>query len=57
MASGAPLAASHCSPLSAIQPLAATSSRLESGYVYHYAFVMVIGVVALVSWYVFGGRI
>ena len=32
------------------------ASRLESGYVYHYAFVMVIGVVALVSWYVFGGR-
>ncbi len=37
--------------------LARRASRLESGYVYHYAFVMVIGVVALVSWYVFGGRI
>ncbi|MGL4964503.1 MAG: NADH-quinone oxidoreductase subunit L [Inquilinus sp.] len=37
--------------------VARRASRLESGYVYHYAFVMVIGVVALVSWYVFGGRI
>lgn len=37
--------------------IARKASRLESGYVYHYAFVMVIGVVALVSWYVFGGRI
>jgi NADH-quinone oxidoreductase subunit L len=37
--------------------IARRASRLESGYVYHYAFVMVIGVVALVSWYVFGGRI
>ncbi|MGK9169633.1 NADH-quinone oxidoreductase subunit L [Inquilinus limosus] len=36
--------------------IARRASRLESGYVYHYAFAMVIGVVALVSWYVFGGR-
>ncbi len=26
-------------------------SRLQSGYVYHYAFAILIGVVALVSWY------
>ncbi|HMG49260.1 MAG TPA: NADH-quinone oxidoreductase subunit L, partial [Inquilinus sp.] len=36
--------------------IARKASRLESGYVYHYAFAMVIGVVALVSWYVFAGR-
>ncbi|MDR6291307.1 NADH-quinone oxidoreductase subunit L [Inquilinus ginsengisoli] len=36
--------------------IARKASRFESGYVYHYAFVMVIGVVALVSWYVFAGR-
>ena len=28
-------------------------SRFETGYVYHYAFVMLIGVVALVSWYLY----
>ncbi|MFO1068227.1 MAG: NADH-quinone oxidoreductase subunit L [Geminicoccaceae bacterium] len=27
--------------------------RLQTGYVYHYAFAMLIGVVALVSWYLF----
>ena len=27
------------------------ASRLQSGYVYHYAFAMLIGVVAIVSWY------
>jgi NADH-quinone oxidoreductase subunit L len=29
--------------------------RLQSGYVYHYAFAMLIGVAALVTWYMFGG--
>jgi NADH-quinone oxidoreductase subunit L len=27
------------------------ASRLQTGYLYHYAFAMLIGVVALVSWY------
>ena len=27
------------------------ASRLQTGYVYHYAFVMLIGVVTFVSWY------
>jgi NADH-quinone oxidoreductase subunit L len=27
------------------------ASRLQTGYVYHYAFVMLVGVVILVSWY------
>ncbi|MEX1205958.1 MAG: NADH-quinone oxidoreductase subunit L [Dongiaceae bacterium] len=31
--------------------LAQRASRLQTGYVYHYAFAMLIGVVALVSWY------
>ncbi len=31
--------------------LAGRAGRLQSGYVYHYAFAMMIGVVALVSWY------
>ncbi|MBK3731911.1 NADH-quinone oxidoreductase subunit L [Azospirillum brasilense] len=30
--------------------VAARASRLQSGYVYHYAFAMVIGVVLLVAW-------
>ncbi len=29
--------------------------RLQTGYVYHYAFVMLIGVALLVSWYLFTG--
>jgi len=28
-------------------------SRLQSGYLYHYAFAMIIGVAALVTWYMF----
>jgi len=29
--------------------------RLQSGYVYHYAFAMLLGVAALVTWFVFAG--
>lgn len=29
--------------------------RLQTGYLYHYAFAMLIGVAALVSWFTFGG--
>ncbi|MES2907031.1 MAG: NADH-quinone oxidoreductase subunit L [Pseudomonadota bacterium] len=29
--------------------------RLQSGYVYHYAFAMLIGVSALITWYLFSG--
>jgi NADH-quinone oxidoreductase subunit L len=29
--------------------------RLQSGYVYHYAFAMLLGVAALITWYMFGG--
>ena len=28
---------------------------LQSGYVYHYAFAMLVGVVALVTWFLFAG--
>ncbi len=35
----------------ATRNLAVRASRLQSGYVYHYAFAMLIGVVALVTWY------
>jgi NADH-quinone oxidoreductase subunit L len=28
--------------------------RLQSGYLYHYAFAMLMGVAALVSWFMFG---
>lgn len=31
--------------------LAVRASRLQTGYVYHYAFVMLIGVVVFVTWY------
>jgi NADH-quinone oxidoreductase subunit L len=29
--------------------------RLQTGYLYHYAFVMLIGVAALITWFMFGG--
>jgi NADH-quinone oxidoreductase subunit L len=30
-------------------------TRLQTGYVYHYAFAMMIGVAAIVTWFSFGG--
>jgi NADH-quinone oxidoreductase subunit L len=35
--------------------LARRARRLQTGYVYHYAFAMLIGVAALVTWYLFAG--
>ena len=29
--------------------------RLQSGYLYHYAFAMLIGLAAVITWYMFGG--
>ncbi len=29
--------------------------RLQSGYIYHYAFVMLIGVAALITYFIFSG--
>jgi len=29
--------------------------RLQSGYLYHYAFVMLIGVAAFITWFMFAG--
>ena len=37
-----------------MQDVARQATRLQSGYVYHYAFAMLIGVVLLVTWYLFG---
>ncbi|MGQ0457746.1 MAG: NADH-quinone oxidoreductase subunit L, partial [Hyphomicrobium sp.] len=31
--------------------------RLQTGYVYHYAFAMMIGLAALISWFMFGGAL
>jgi len=38
----------------ATRNLARRAGRLQSGYLYHYAFAMLIGVVGLVTWYVVG---
>jgi NADH-quinone oxidoreductase subunit L len=35
--------------------LTAKVVRLQTGYIYHYAFAMLIGVTAIVSWFSFGG--
>jgi len=29
--------------------------RLQTGYLYHYAFAMLIGVAAFITWYLIGG--
>ena len=31
--------------------------RLQTGYVYHYAFAILLGVAALATWYLFGGAL
>jgi NADH-quinone oxidoreductase subunit L len=41
----------------ATRELAREASRLQTGYVYHYAFAMLIGVVALVTWYLTWGAV
>ena len=35
--------------------VARSAVRLQTGYVYHYAFAMLIGAAALTTWYLFGG--
>jgi NADH-quinone oxidoreductase subunit L len=37
--------------------IAQGASRLQTGYVYHYAFAMLIGVVLITSWYLFRPQI
>ncbi len=39
---------------SAVRTMARRVAALQTGYLYHYAFAMLIGVVALVTWYLFG---
>jgi len=39
----------------AVRDLARRASRLQSGYLYHYAFAMLIGVAFFVTWFVYGG--
>jgi NADH-quinone oxidoreductase subunit L len=36
------------------QDMAGVLSRIQSGYLYHYAFVMLVGVAALVTWFMLG---
>ena len=38
---------------SVARALAQRAGRLQTGYVYHYAFAMLIGVAAIVTWYLF----
>ncbi|MGE5503777.1 MAG: NADH-quinone oxidoreductase subunit L [Actinomycetota bacterium] len=40
----------------ATRELARKVGKLQSGYVYHYAFAMLIGVAAFVTWYMFNAR-
>jgi NADH-quinone oxidoreductase subunit L len=38
-----------------VQDVTRNVVRLQTGYVYHYAFAMLLGVAALATWYLFGG--
>ncbi len=38
-----------------VNDVTAQAVRLQTGYVYHYAFAMMIGVALLISWFTFGG--
>ena len=38
---------------SAVRDVARRIAGLQSGFLYHYAFAMLIGVAAIVSWYMF----
>ncbi len=40
----------------ATQSIAQKVAKLQSGYLYHYAFAMLIGVAAFVTWYMFNAR-
>jgi NADH-quinone oxidoreductase subunit L len=42
---------------SVTQVLSRRVAKLQTGYVYHYAFAMLIGVVALVTWYLIGDKL
>ena len=35
--------------------LSVRASRLQTGYLYHYAFAMMIGVAGLITWFMFAG--
>ena len=36
-----------------VRRVAAKVSALQTGYIYHYAFAMLIGVVVIITWYLF----
>jgi NADH-quinone oxidoreductase subunit L len=38
-----------------VQDMTSRVVRLQTGYVYHYAFAMLIGVAALITWFMFSG--
>ena len=38
-----------------VQDITGRVVKLQSGYLYHYAFAMMIGIAALISWAMFGG--
>ena len=40
---------------SAVLALARRATRIQSGYLYHYAFAMLVGVAAFVTWYLVAG--
>ncbi len=41
---------------SAVRGLARRAGLLQSGYLYHYAFAMLLGVAAMITWYLLAGK-
>ncbi len=41
----------------AVISLSRRASKLQTGYIYHYAFAMLVGVALLVTWYMFTGAV
>jgi NADH-quinone oxidoreductase subunit L len=39
-----------------IGAIAAVTRRLQTGYIYHYAFAMIIGLMAAITYIIFGSK-
>ena len=44
----------HNGIAAATRDIAGRAGRLQSGYLYHYAFAMLIGIVVFATWFLFG---
>ena len=45
----------RCVPSATVVDVTRSVVRLQTGYLYHYAFAMLIGVAAFITWFMFAG--